>query len=66
MLDTGSGVLLVPSNADHGPTCGERIPCPLHGQPLGPHYLPAERQRRRFVTLVFAHDCGYAWRETPA
>lgn len=59
--------LLVPANGiDHGPACGERIPCPVHGTPNGPDYLPAERQIRQFGVFIFAHDCRRAWRELPA
>ncbi len=39
----------------HAGGCGQRIPCPKHGQPLGPDYLPAERLRNG---TVIAHDCG--------
>jgi hypothetical protein len=55
--------VLVPSQAEHGPACGnERLACPEHGMPFGPNYLPAERQVRRDVVLIFAHDCRQAWR----
>lgn len=60
-------VLLSAHGIQHGSACGvERIECPLHGAPYGPHYLPAERQKRRGGTFVFAHDCGGAWREISA
>jgi len=39
----------------HAGPCGERIPCPRHGLPFGPHYKPAERLRNGDV-LTF--DCG--------
>lgn len=42
-----------------GIPCGERIPCPLHGLPLGPHYPVAERLRNG---TIVAHDCGRTWR----
>lgn len=42
----------------HDGPCGQRIPCPKHGQPLGP-YLPAERLRNGDTV---AHDCGQTWR----
>jgi hypothetical protein len=39
--------------------CGERIACPIHGMPFGPHYRPAERLA---CGTIVAHDCGQTWR----
>ena len=41
----------------HPLSCGERVPCPVHGR-LGP-YNPAERLRNGDV---IAHCCGRTWR----
>lgn len=43
----------------HDGGCGERLPCPRHGLPLGPSYQPAERLRNG---TILAHDCGRSWR----
>ena len=57
-----AGHVYIPSNVEHGPACGERVACPVHGQPYGPHYLPAELHHRVSSTYVIAHDCGRSWR----
>lgn len=59
-------VLLVAHGIVHGPSCGERIPCPICGDGPWAPYMPAERQSRRTGTFVLCHACDGRWREIAA
>lgn len=53
--------LIKTTGLDHGPTCGDRVACPVCGLVNG-NYRPAEQQVRGDTAFIRCNRCKRSWR----